>query len=72
MPRKEAEGEPKSVSFKTAKCEVSFTARSRKKIPDPDPVLEKRRRTVTPSTTAEETAKHTESTRDARTLRLDT
>ena len=42
MPRKKAEGEPKSVSFKSAKGEVSFTARSRKKkIPDPEPVLEK-------------------------------
>ena len=42
MPRKKAEGEPKSVSFKSAKGEVSFTARSRKKkLPDPEPVLEK-------------------------------
>ena len=42
MPRKKAEGEPRSVSFKSAKGEVSFTARSRKKnLPDPEPVLEK-------------------------------
>ena len=41
MPRKKAEGEPKSVSFKSAKGDVTFTARSRKKLPDPEPVLEK-------------------------------
>ena len=42
MPRKKAEGEPKSVTFKSAKGEVSFTARSRKQqIPESEPVLEK-------------------------------
>ena len=42
MPRKKAEGEPKSVSFKSTKGEVSFTARSRKKKPpSPEPILEK-------------------------------
>ena len=40
MPRKKAEGEPKSVSFKSAKGEVTFTARSRKELPEPEPVLE--------------------------------
>ena len=38
--RMKPEGEPKSVAFKSAKGDVSFTARSRKKLPDPEPVLQ--------------------------------
>ena len=38
--RTKPEGEPKSVAFKSAKGDVSFTARSRKKLPDPEPVLQ--------------------------------
>ena len=36
--RAKPEGEPKSVTFKSTKGDVSFTARSRKKLPDPEPV----------------------------------
>ena len=38
--RTKAEGEPKSVIFKSTKGDVSFTARSRKKLPDPGPILQ--------------------------------
>ena len=38
--RAKPEGEPKDVAFKSAKGDVSFTARSRKKLPDPEPVLQ--------------------------------
>ena len=38
--RTKPEGEPKSVTFKNTKGDVSFTARSRKKLPDPEPVLQ--------------------------------
>ena len=38
--RMKPEGEPKSVAFKSSKGDVSFTARSRKKLPDPEPVLQ--------------------------------
>ena len=38
--RTKPEGEPKSVAFKSAKGDVSSTARSRKKLPDPEPVLQ--------------------------------
>ena len=39
--RMKPEGEPKSVSFKSANGDVSFTARSRKKaVPEPEPVLQ--------------------------------
>ena len=38
--RTKPEGEPKSVTFKSTKGDVSFTARSRKKLPDPEPVLQ--------------------------------
>ena len=38
--RTKPEGEPKNVTFKSTKGDVSFTARSRKKLPDPEPVLQ--------------------------------
>ena len=38
--RKKPEGLPKSVAFKSAKGDINFTARSRKKLPDPEPVLQ--------------------------------
>ena len=38
--RAKPEGEPKSVTFKSTKGDVSFTARSKKKLPDPEPVLQ--------------------------------
>ena len=38
--RAKPEGEPKSVTFKSTKGDVSFTARSTKKLPDPEPVLQ--------------------------------
>ena len=38
--RTKPEGEPKSVAFKSAKGDISFTARSRKKTPKTDPVLQ--------------------------------
>ena len=38
--RKKPEGLPKSVAFKCAKGDINFTARSRKKLADPEPVLQ--------------------------------
>ena len=38
--RTKPEGEPKNVTFKSTKGDVSFIARSRKKLPDPEPVLQ--------------------------------